>query len=124
MQERRSVAALSSSPAGGEATRSRRLRTRLTLCCAVIVVLCDQVTKTIAVDELRHGSVHVLGPISFALEYNTGVAFSIGSGLTLPIILVVVVVVCSSSGSSRGVPTKSVEPRARAYPRRSDEQSR
>lgn len=77
----------------------------MTLCCAVAVLLADQITKTVAVDHLSGGPVHLIGPFSFALAYNSGVAFSIGSGLTLPIILVVIVVVAMVFWLSRGVPS-------------------
>ena len=80
-------------------------RTLLTICCAVAVVVLDQITKTLAVDHLSRGPVHLIGPFSFALAYNTGVAFSLGSGLTLPIVLVVVVVLVMLFWLSRGVPS-------------------
>jgi signal peptidase II len=67
--------------------------------------LADQITKTLVVDHLARGPVHLIGPFSFALAYNSGVAFSIGSGLTLPIILVAVVVVMMVFWMSRGVPS-------------------
>lgn len=81
------------------------MRTLLTLGCAFTVLVADQITKTLAVDHLSRGPVHLFGPFSFALAYNTGVAFSVGSGLTLPIILVVVVVVLMVFWLSRGVPS-------------------
>ena len=87
------------------AWRSRQLRTLLTLGCAVTVLVADQITKTLAVDHLSRGPVHLVGPFSFALAYNTGIAFSLGSGLTLPIILVVMVVVVMVFWLSRGVPS-------------------
>lgn len=91
---------------GGDAgRRSRRLRTLLTLSCAAVVLVVDQVTKTIALDHLGRGPVHVLGPLSFSLEYNTGMAFSIGSGLAIPIVLVVLVVLLFILWIMRGVPS-------------------
>jgi signal peptidase II len=60
---------------------------------AVAVLVADQVTKSLAVSRLSSGPVHILGPFSFELSYNTGVAFSIGTGLGLPIVLIVLVVV-------------------------------
>lgn len=55
---------------------------------AGLVVAADQVTKTLAVDHLTSGPVHLVGPLSLELAFNSGVAFSIGTGLTLPILLV------------------------------------
>lgn len=90
------------------ARRSRRLRTLLTLCCAVVIVVTDQITKTLAVDHLSNGPLHLFGPFSFTLAYNTGMAFSIGTGLTLPIILVVFVVMTMVFWLTRGVPSVSM----------------
>jgi signal peptidase II len=72
--------------------RPRRSRWRLVLLVAAGVVGVDQTTKAIALDTLRAGPYHVVGPISLRLAYNTGVAFSIGAGWALPIVLVVLVV--------------------------------
>jgi signal peptidase II len=49
--------------------------------------------------------VHVIGPFYFRLYYNTGVAFSVGTGLTGPIIIVAVVLVLAIAWMARGVPT-------------------
>ena len=77
----------------------------MTVGCAITVLVVDQITKTLAVDHLSRGPVHLIGPFSFTLAYNTGIAFSLGSGLTLPIILVVIVVVTMVFWLSRGVPS-------------------
>ena len=98
---------MSATPGGDGGRRARGLRTLLTLSCAVAVVVVDQVTKTIAVDHLQGGPVHVLGPLSFSLAYNTGMAFSIGSGLAIPIALVVTVVVLFTLWIMRAVPSLS-----------------
>jgi signal peptidase II len=58
---------------------------------AVAVLICDQLTKTFAVDHFATHSVHIIGPLSFELAYNTGAAFSIGTGAGLPIVVVAVV---------------------------------
>jgi len=68
------------------------------------VVVADQVTKSLAVSGLSSGPVHVIGPFSLELAYNSGVAFSIGAGLTLPIVLIVVVVVALVAWFGRAVP--------------------
>ncbi|HEY5272182.1 MAG TPA: signal peptidase II [Acidimicrobiales bacterium] len=85
--------------------RWRRQRTLLTLACAVVVIAADQVTKDLAVHDLANGPVHVIGPFSFDLSYNTGVAFSIGSGIGLPIVLVVLSVVGIVIWTTRGLPS-------------------
>lgn len=72
---------------------------------AAAALCLDQVTKSLAVEQLAHRRVHLIGPFSLALSYNSGVAFSIGSGLTLPIILVAVVLVLAVAWFGRGVPT-------------------
>jgi signal peptidase II len=85
--------------------RWRRRRTLLTLVCAVTVYVADQVTKDLAVHYLVNGPVHVIGPFSFALSYNTGVAFSIGSGLGVPIVLVALSVIGIVIWTTRGLPS-------------------
>lgn len=47
---------------------------------ASVVVAVDQSTKSLAQHYLRSGPVHVVGPLSLHLTYNSGVAFSIGQG--------------------------------------------
>ena len=76
--------------------RARRIRVMLVV--AIGVVIADQVTKSLAVSRLSSGPVHLIGPFALVLSYNTGVAFSIGTGLTVPII----VIVASSSPRLRG----------------------
>jgi signal peptidase II len=60
---------------------------------AAAVVAADQTTKSVALDRLQNGPIHLLGPLSFALSFNSGVAFSLGSGLTVPILVIGVVLV-------------------------------
>ncbi len=88
-------------PAG----QQRRRRLLLLVGIALAVILVDQVTKSLAVADLAHRSIHLIGPIALRLEYNSGVAFSIGTGLTGPIILVVVVLVAAVAWFARHVPT-------------------
>lgn len=96
---------MSSAAADAPDRRLRRRRTLLTIGCAVVVFVADQVTKDLAVHDLVNGPVHVIGPFSFDLSFNTGVAFSIGTGLTVPIVLVVVSVVGIVIWTSRGLPS-------------------
>jgi signal peptidase II len=59
---------------------------------AVAVIIADQVTKTLALDHLDlYRPTHVVGPVYLALTYNSGAAFSLGTGVT-PILEAVVVV--------------------------------
>jgi signal peptidase II len=87
----------------GEARRRAR-RIRVMLVVAIIVVIVDQVTKSLAVSRLSSGPVHLIGPFALVLSYNTGVSFSIGTGLTLPIVVIVVVVVAVLAWFGRAVP--------------------
>jgi signal peptidase II len=85
--------------------RPRRRRTFLTVISAVVVFVADQVTKNLAVHDLVHGPVHVIGPFNFVLSYNSGIAFSLGSGLTVPIVLIVVSAVGVVIWTTRGLPS-------------------
>jgi signal peptidase II len=76
VQERRPVAAL---------TRPRVLAFAI----AVVVVLVDRVTTSIAVDHL-HDARHLWGPFGLALAFNSGFAFSLFSGRAL----IVTVLLC------------------------------
>jgi signal peptidase II len=71
---------------------------------AVAALAADQITKSIAVAHLQDGPVHVIGPFSFDLTYNTGIAFSIGIGLTVPIILIAVIVIGGLIWFARSTP--------------------
>jgi signal peptidase II len=44
------------------------------------VIAVDQVTKSWAEERLARGPIHLIGPIAFRLQYNSGVAFSLGAG--------------------------------------------
>ncbi len=93
-----------SEPAGGE----RRRRLLLLAAVALAVVCADQLTKSLVVADLAHHPLHLVGPLAFRLQYNSGVAFSIGTGLTGPIILVVVVLVLAVAWFARHVPSTKV----------------
>ncbi|MCL4313457.1 MAG: signal peptidase II [Actinobacteria bacterium] len=62
-------------------TNRHRWRMVVVLSVASLVVLLDQVTTSWAELALSKGPIHVIGPLSFKLEYNTGAAFSLGQGL-------------------------------------------
>ena len=56
-------------------------RLRLVAAVAVTVLVADQLTKWWAINRLSGGDiVDVIGSLRFNLFYNTGVAFSLGSG--------------------------------------------
>lgn len=86
-----------------DARRNGRLL--LVASCAAAVIVLDQVTKSLAVSGLAHGPVHLIGPLSLELRYNTGAAFSIGAGLTLPIIVIAFVLVLLLAWFARGRPS-------------------
>ena len=96
MQERGAVEALTP-PDGGGAGRSRRRLLTIVAVTILLVLAVDQVTKSIAVGTLASGPVHLFGPFSFQLEYNSGVAFSVGVGTVPSVIEAVVLVIIAAS---------------------------
>jgi signal peptidase II len=69
-----------------------RWRQLLIPAVAAVVVAVDQITKTLALDHLDPlNRTHVVGPVFLELEYNSGAAFSLGTGVT-PILEAAVVV--------------------------------
>ena len=68
----------------------RRLRGALLIAAAVVLV--DQLTKHWAVNNLQDRNVDVIGSLRFNLAYNTGMAFSKGTGIG-PVIGVVALLV-------------------------------
>lgn len=52
---------------------------------AGVVMVADQVTKSIAVAHLGPGAHHVFGPFGFELSYNSGSAFSLFQGGSWPL---------------------------------------
>lgn len=87
------------------AADQRRRRIAVIAVIASLVIAADQVTKSIAVADLAHHNVHVIGPLSLRLDFNSGVAFSIGTGLTGPIIVIAIALVLAIAWVARGVPT-------------------
>lgn len=83
----------------------RRLRpqvARISLVVALVAVVLDQITKRWAVDTLSDGrEIHVFWTLQFNLAFNTGMAFSKGTGLgpviALLALLVVIVLVVSAA---------------------------
>jgi signal peptidase II len=68
----------------------RRLRGALVI--AAVVVVLDQLTKHWAVNNLTDRNIHVIWTLQFNLAFNTGMAFSRGTGLG-PVIGVLALVV-------------------------------
>lgn len=64
----------------GQKLAARRRSLAVALGVAAGVVLVDQVTKSVAERELANGPVHVVGPLTLSLGYNTGSAFSLFTG--------------------------------------------
>jgi len=85
LQERGTVAALKAG--------IRRRPLWLMAPVAAVVIVADQITKSVAQSDLAAGPVHVLGPLDLQLSLNTGAAFGLGTGLGLTPILVAVGVV-------------------------------
>ena len=74
-------------------SRQRRPAARLAipLAVAAVVIVLDQVTKSIAVAALSDGPTHLFWTLDLDLSFNSGAAFSMGTGLT-PYITVAVVI--------------------------------
>ncbi len=88
------------SPAGS------RTRAAAVAVATAVVLGVDQLTKALAVARLQGGPVDLLGPLRLELAYNRGVAFSLLSGLTVPIVIVVVALVVLLTRFARSVPTR------------------
>ena len=80
-------------------------RLGLVAAVAVVLVALDQATKSIAVRDLANGPRELVGGLRLNLLYNTGVAFSQGSGKGLgpwiSVLALVVVVGVSLGATSR-----------------------
>lgn len=63
------------------------------LLVAAIVIAVDQLTKHWALNALAHRDIDVIGPLRFNLAFNTGMAFSSGTGMGRWIGLIALVVV-------------------------------
>jgi signal peptidase II len=87
--------------------RAASRRAGVVLVVAATVVVVDQVTKSLAVHDLASGPVHLIGPISFALAYNTGVAFSLFTGVGLPVVLLALCLVGLVIWFARGTPSRT-----------------
>lgn len=70
---------------------SRARRLALTGIVAAVVVVLDQITKTLALNALDDGPIHLFWTVNLDLSFNRGVAFSMGTGLT-PLITIAAIV--------------------------------
>lgn len=87
------------------AVRPRRLD--IVAAVALAVVILDQLTKTWAVNALASGPRSIAPTLDLALAYNTGTAFSLGSGRGFGpwiALIAIVVVVALSLGETSRVP--------------------
>lgn len=112
LQERWPVAALreaarragnAQEPAPGRLPPASRRRLILLGVTAAVALGADQLTKSLAVHYLGHGPLHLLGPLSLSLTYNSGAAFSIGQGLAPLLVVVGVLLVAVLVGVGRTV---------------------
>ncbi len=85
--------------------RGWRLRV-LSLAVAGVVVAVDQVSKSLALRDLRTHSVHLFGSIYLRLQLNTGVAFSLFAGFGSWIIVGAIVLVCILLATTHWVRSK------------------
>ncbi|MGH9073902.1 MAG: signal peptidase II [Acidimicrobiales bacterium] len=96
MQERGTVATLTGE-VGSESDRPTShwgwSRLAGAFAVAALVVVVDQLTKWWAVSRLSHGPVHVIGPLDFELQRNTGSAFSLFQGDAAVLVVIAVVLI-------------------------------
>jgi signal peptidase II len=71
---------------------------------AIVVVVADQVSKSLAVSRLSSAPVNLFGPFKLELTYNTGVSFGLATGFVRPIIVIVVVILVVVLWFGRAVP--------------------
>lgn len=67
-------------PSSEVATPDPPRKLRLVAAVGIVVVVLDQLTKTWALRALADGPIESIGSLQFQLLYNTGAAFSMGSG--------------------------------------------
>lgn len=72
---------------------------------AVVVVALDQLTKSIALDRLADGPVHLVWTLQLKLSFNSGAAFGLGQGFTPVLVAVAVVLLVGLALLSRRVTT-------------------
>ena len=103
LQERGTVAPLTSRHRVPGIALTPTTRRVMSIAIAMAAVGLDQVTKTLALHYLSNGPAHVLGPLRLNLVFNSGAAFSIGTGLSpllAAVAIVVVVILWRMAGRS------------------------
>ena len=85
-------------------TRPARLPALIAAVAAVVVAL-DQLTKSLVVARLQDHAVHVVWTLRLTLSYNSGAAFSQGTGFTPFITIAVVALVAGMLFVARKVTT-------------------
>ena len=105
MQERGTVAPLRTKGDVHVPRVARRKRLATVVSVALFVLCADQLTKSLAVSHLSGRALHVIGPFSLELAFNSGVAFSLLSGFGFPIIVVTLVLVVVLVWFTRGLPS-------------------
>jgi signal peptidase II len=102
LQERRAVAALTSARHRAGRWSAGQLLTGALI--GVLVVVADQLSKSLEQNALASGPSHVLGPLDLELTYNSGAAFGVGRGLAPVLIVagVALVLVVFSGRTVRG----------------------
>ncbi len=90
-----------SGPGAPPPRRGRHRHGLLVAAVALGVLVLDQVTKSLALAHLAAGPVHLIGPLSLALAFNTGIAFSLGASLPGAIVALGAVLVAALAVSVR-----------------------
>ena len=101
LQERGTVATLTPARRPGARWTTARLLT--TTLVGVLVVVADQLSKSLEQPALVDGPSHVLGPLDLELTYNSGAAFGIGRGLAPLVVVAGVALVLVVFGAGRPV---------------------
>ena len=78
-------------------------RRALSLVVGTMVIVADQLSKSLEQTALATGPTHVLGPLDLELTYNSGAAFGVGRGLAPLIVVVGVALVVVIFGIGRPV---------------------
>jgi signal peptidase II len=81
---------MSAAPAGmsGLARRADRARAMLIVGVAVVVVAVDQATKTWALRSFAEAPHHIVWTLQLVVQFNSGIAFSQGTGATAVVTVV------------------------------------
>jgi signal peptidase II len=81
---------------------------RVVAAAAAVVVAIDQITKTLALRTLADGPIHLFWTLRLNLSFNSGLAFSLGTGLTTWITFAAILLVVGLLVVSRRVTSLSM----------------